>query len=326
MTLIFPILTAAEGLSSGMMLKLAAVLLMLAGAALMLTAVIMHIRYLRAAKAQEQAGKSEAPAFPTREQSLAVYASSQLGDRQNQQDFFTYASNLSGAQLRMGTLGIVCDGMGGMEGGEKASALCARTIYNGFYQLGALDDICAALKELVLAADKEVFALSTPDGRRLNCGTTAVAAVVRDGKAYWASCGDSRIYHIHNGTIRQLTRDHNLKLKLMEAALAGKMSFEEAQTHPQREALISYVGKGSDLLVDTGIISFEPDSGDVLLLCSDGVYKTLNEKNVLEITAACAAEPEKTAAAIAETAVRTGNVKHDNTTVVAFCYGNEHVN
>jgi len=319
MTFIFPILTEVQAVSNGLLLKLAAILLMVAGLALMLTALLMHRKYLRGTP-EDTGDDFEEPAFPSQEHVLAVYASSQLGDRQNQQDFYTHASNLSGAQLRMGTLGIVCDGMGGMEGGEKASALCARTIYNGFYQLGALDDICAALKELVIAADREVFALSAPDGRRLNCGTTAVAAVVRDGKAHWVSCGDSRIYHIHNGTIRQLTRDHNLKLKLMEAALAGKMSFEDAQTHPQREALISYVGKGSDLLVDTGTIDFAPDSGDVLLLCSDGVYKTLNEKNVLEITAACAAEPEKLAAAIAETAVRTGNVKHDNTTVVAFCY------
>jgi len=324
MRFLIPILTetvAEPALSQGALIKLIAIALMVAGLALLIAAIIMHMSYLRKARAEAEYTPIEESGFNmVNNNSLSVYADSQLGDRKNQQDYCTYAANLSAEQLRMGTLGIVCDGMGGMEGGEKASALCAQTIYNGFYQLGELDDICAALKELVGAADQEVYGLSTADGRRLNCGTTVVAAAVRDGRAYWVSCGDSRIYHVHKGTIRQLTRDHNLKLKLMEAAAAGMMTLQEAQTHPQREALISYVGKGSDLIIDTGSVAFEPESGDMLILCSDGVYKVMDEQAVLEMACRCENEPEQLAALIARTAVRTGNVKHDNTTVLVFCY------
>jgi len=317
------IITAADAGAGGVSLVfIAGLCFIVLGMGLLAAAFFMHRKFLAEAAAEQEMSLDSQPDMfaPSPAAKLSIFADSQLGNRQTQQDYCTYAANLSAEQLRMGTLGIVCDGMGGMEGGEKASALCAQTIYNGFYQLGELDDICAALKELVGAADQEVYGLSTADGRRLNCGTTVVAAAVRDGRAYWVSCGDSRIYHVHKGTIRQLTRDHNLKLKLMEAAAAGMMTLQEAQTHPQREALISYVGKGSDLIIDTGSVAFEPESGDMLILCSDGVYKVMDEQAVLEMACRCENEPEQLAALIARTAVRTGNVKHDNTTVLVFCY------
>lgn len=317
------IITAADAGAGGVSLVfIAGLCFIVLGMGLLAAAFFMHRKFLAEAAAEQEMSLDSQPDMfaPSPAAKLSIFADSQLGNRQIQQDYCTYAANLSPEQLRMGTLGIVCDGMGGMEGGEMASQLCAGTMYNGFYQLGEVDDICTALKELVMAADDEVSRLKGADGRKLNCGTTVVAAVVRGGRAYWVSCGDSRIYHIHNGTARQITRDHNLKLKLMEAAAAGMMSMEEAQTHPQREALISYVGKGGDLIIDTGIIDFRPDSGDMLLLCSDGVYKVLSQLDVLNIALDCADEPSRVAATLARTAIATGNVKHDNTTVLAFCY------
>lgn len=296
--------------------------LIVIGFVLLTAAFFMHRRFCREldSRMEVPGGNTNEAADYSRQEKLCVFADSQLGNRQNQQDYCTYAANLSPQQLSMGTLGIVCDGMGGMEGGERASRVCAQTIYQGFYQLGKVENVCATLRELVLAADAQVSTLTNAEGRKLNCGTTVVAAVVRDGMAHWVSAGDSRIYHVHNNTIRQITRDHNLKLKLAEAAAAGRMSMEEVNTHPQREALISYVGKGSDLLIDTGSIPFRSDSGDMLILCSDGVYKVFSNQDVLNIVLECAGEKESTAAAIARTAVATGNVKHDNTTVLTFCY------
>ena len=322
MTVFSTIITAPGALSLPAARLAAAFALMLLGLGFMVAGLVLLIKALkrRGPEREEPPAAAAEEAQQTKEKRLFVAADSQLGDRKNQQDSCGYAAELSAEQEKMGVLGVVCDGMGGMEGGELASRICAETIYNGYYQLGEAEDICAVLRELVIEADREVAALCDSEGRKLNSGTTAVAAVICRGRAYWVSTGDSRIYHIHGGTVRQLTRDHNLKLKLLEAAAMGRISFEEAQNHPQREALISYVGKGGDLIVDTGIVPFEPDSGDMLLLCSDGVYKVLDNNRVLSLAMDCLEDPTQAAALIARTAVNTGNVKHDNTTVLVFCY------
>ena len=179
-----------------------------------------------------------------------------------------------------GMLAIVCDGMGGMEGGEIASRMCAELVYNGYYQMGKVDDVCQVLKELVTAADDEVSAITDQSGRKLRSGTTAIAVVVRGSKAYWVSAGDSRIYYLHNGRLERITRDHNFRLLLQEQCNAGYITQEDVETDGQKEALISYVGKGGNLLIDTGVIEFGSAKDDMILLCSDGLYKALPEEDI----------------------------------------------
>jgi len=249
----------------------------------------------------------------------SVYVSSINGDREYQQDSYAHSGALSPAVTDvMGVMGVVCDGMGGMQGGEIASRACADMLCNGYYQLGGTDDICGVLRHLILAADNEISRIHDAQGRLLKCGTTAVAAVVLDKTVYWASTGDSRIYLIRGGVLTQLTRDHNFQLKLMEDYAKGLCTREEVERNPQRNALISYVGKGSNLLVDTGKYPFEYEKGDVLLLCSDGVYKTLSDNAVKSIVLDHKDKLSQLPEAISSAAYASGNVKHDNITVVSI--------
>ena len=136
-------------------------------------------------------GKKEAAYKPNKTnkpEAITVTAESIIGDRKYQQDFFLFTPDTNSEAVKdSGMLAIVCDGMGGMEGGEIASRMCAELVYNGYYQMGKVDDVCQVLKELVTAADDEVSAITDQSGRKLRSGTTAIAVVVRGSKAYWVS-------------------------------------------------------------------------------------------------------------------------------------------
>lgn len=242
-----------------------------------------------------------------------IAAVSLLGDRKNQQDFFLFPQSDNQPQ---GRLAVVCDGMGGLAGGEQASRLCAQKVFTGFYSRGPQADVCAVLKELAQEADREVSALRDSNGNLLNCGTTLVAAVIRAGKAYWVSVGDSRIYLYQGGKLRQLTRDHNLRLSLEQRYAAGMITREQLDTMPQQEALISFIGKGRELLIDTGEIEFTGENGELLLLCSDGLYKSLGNPGIEALLQANPDKARELPDILAKAALRSGTRKHDNTTVL----------
>lgn len=251
---------------------------------------------------------------------VSVYVESVIGDREYQQDYFLFAQGAENEErVRAGRLAVVCDGMGGIKGGELASRCCAETIFNGFYQIGWTENVRQILQQLVTAADKEVSGISSADGKPLHCGTTAIAVVIRDKKAYWVSTGDSRIYYFHNGRLQQLTRDHNFRMTLQERCAAGQITQEQVENNRQKEALISYVGKGGNLIVDTGEFDFPQGRGDILLLCSDGLYKSIPDSEIQRLMMRNADNVSRLPGILVRAAMAGGRPgKHDNTTVLAI--------
>ncbi len=251
---------------------------------------------------------------------VSVVAESLIGDRKYQQDYYMFpAGNRNSEELKAGVLAVVCDGMGGMENGEIASRTCAELVYNGFYQLGWMENICQVLTELVSAANKEISSLTSEDGKALNSGTTIVAVAVRDNKAYWVSAGDSRIYLFHDEHLEQLTRDHNFRVTLQERCSAGIITPEQMENDRLKDALISYVGRGEDIIIDTGIVNFNTSEGDILVLSSDGLYKYVSDGDIQRIIQRNTKQPEKLAKILAKYAMTGGTRgKHDNITVLVM--------
>lgn len=256
---------------------------------------------------------------------IELYSKSVIGDRSYQQDYCIIPKNIRDDRLKnVGTLAIVCDGMGGMEGGEQASRCCAEMVYGGYYQIGSTEDVCALLRGLIVEANKEVANFTAENGRKLNSGTTVVVAVYLHSKIYWASVGDSRIYLYHNGALTQITRDHNLGEKLRQDLENGLITKEQFDSAKQKEALVSYVGMGQSnslgqpMLIDTGELSFSEGSGDILILCSDGIYKTASYKTICKTI-----EQTKTVRDLPDaliTAALTGGQagKHDNISAIVM--------
>lgn len=255
--------------------------------------------------------------LPISDAPIMMKAFRAIGDRAGQQDYFIYDNTEHDADV--GRLAIVCDGMGGMQGGEIASSTCAELIMQSYYQVGATDDICELMSHLAVEADKKVYALTDAKGKKMESGTTLVCVSVYKDVAYWISVGDSRIYLYQNGGLHQLTRDHNFRIVLQQQCNDGLITQEEVDTCPEREALISYIGKGGDLLIDRGELSFATENDGILILCSDGLYKGLSDSEIAQIVSQNLHNTEALPKLLVEAALAADTgYRKDNTTVLCI--------
>lgn len=240
-----------------------------------------------------------------------------IGDRDSQQDSMRYEKRDNVV------LAAVCDGMGGMQGGELASQQAIRTIFQEFAQVPAPRAIPEWLRNIFIRADADVCRLTDPNGGYLNCGTTVVSAIAIDNQVYWGSVGDSRIYFLNRGQIRSITRMHNYNLRLEEMVRTGTISEEERMRESHRgEALISFLGMGELSLIDVNVEPIVMEAGDVLILCSDGLYKSLDDQQVQAIVEESGENMQIASRRLCEEALRLAVSKQDNTTVIAIgCQG-----
>lgn len=239
-----------------------------------------------------------------------------VGNRDYQQDaLYVSPSRMLASNKKTRVLALVCDGMGGMADGGKASRTAVQMMVQGFQNVEKNPElnIPAFFERGIRAIDRVIYDFPKENGR--GSGTTMVACIVEDNRLYWASVGDSRIYIIRGQQIQQVTRDHNYALRLQEQVAAGQMTMEEAMRHRHREALISYLGMGNVSLMDINTQPFSLQYGDIVMLCSDGITKTLPDSQIKRILLADAVRPEQKAEALVEAATHANSHSQDNTSV-----------
>lgn len=149
-----------------------------------------------------------------------------------------------------------------------------------------------------------------------------VAVIAEDDQLYWASVGDSRIYILRGNEMKQVTRDHNYLLRLQELVASGQMTLEQAQAQKQKEALISFLGIGNVSLMDINDQPFQLQIGDIVLLCSDGISKTLSDDRIKAMMQSSASSIEEKARTLVMAAVRENTHSQDNTSVAILQYNN----
>ncbi|MCM1298269.1 MAG: Stp1/IreP family PP2C-type Ser/Thr phosphatase [Firmicutes bacterium] len=166
---------------------------------------------------------------------------------------------------------VLCDGMGGENAGSCASQmtldLMQQRICDGFRLSTNRNFIRNLLITSVTAANSLVFDRSKNEPDKRGMGTTCVAAIVFDSRAYIINVGDSRCYHIFDESMQQVTKDHTEIRRLIEQ---GKITEEEGKTHPRRNCITRAVGATKDITPDYFEIDLE--EGHYLLLCSDGLH------------------------------------------------------
>jgi PPM family protein phosphatase len=197
--------------------------------------------------------------------------------RENNEDAYLYWEPAEDNQFRLkGRLAVVADGMGGHEGGQEASHLAVEAVRE-VYAHSASDDPQAALLESFVAAHARILEYAEQHPEFLGMGTTCTAVVVQGRRIYFAHVGDSRLYLVRNGRVSRLTRDHSYVGRLVEN---GLVSAEDAEHHPQRHILIAALGSGADLAVDGAEPGMAVQEGDDLLLCTDGLWSVVSEKEL----------------------------------------------
>ena len=246
---------------------------------------------------------------------IQIGLSSIIGARKYQQDAVVACSKnyLRQNQFRKGIV-VLCDGMGGMNGGEIASALTSKKIYED-YMKNNPTDIPKFLKEEVRLTDNIVYELKDENNRPMGSGSTLLSIVIDEGKLFWVSVGDSRIYLIRNRKMVQVTEDHNYYSVLKKKVESGAITKEEAENDPKAEALISFIGIGKESPIDCNEQPFPLQDSDIILLCSDGLYKTLPDEEILSTILHYSDNVENAATMLTKVVQSKQKRSQDNTTV-----------
>ena len=205
----------------------------------------------------------------------------------------------------------VADGMGGAQAGEVASGLAAAVLEEGAGDERGEERVASLIQE----ANRRVFQRSNEDAATSGMGTTMTVALVDSsgGTIAFGHVGDSRAYRVRDGRLEQLTDDHSLVGELVRS---GKLSPEEAETHPQRSVITRALGTEPDVDVDTFTVEARRD--DLYLLCSDGLTDMISADEIFSVLTG-SDDLELAARALIEAANAGGG--EDNITVVLFQIG-----
>ncbi len=242
-----------------------------------------------------------------------------LGSRKDQQDSFGFSDpNEEGFASHGGFLAVLADGMGGLDHGRAASNLAVRTFLIAYHDKTETEEIPAALERAALQANAAVCSLAEQAGSEGNVGTTLVAAAFDQNSVHWISVGDSALYLSRAGSLSLLTTSHIYANELDAKAADGAISHEAALNDPQRDALTSYLGIRELQEIDRCTVPFPLLATDRIVLCSDGLFKTLSEE---EIAVELSESPQQACEALIRKAVEKRLDHQDNITVL--CVGVE---
>ena len=203
----------------------------------------------------------------------------------------------------------VADGLGGHQAGEIASSLAIETLLAAAPRQAD----AKALGRAARRANAAVIEAAKTGRGRSGMGTTLTAAMIDGTKIAVAHVGDSRAYLLHLGTLEQLTEDHSMVADLVRQ---GRLSAEEARTHPNRSVITRALGSDPDMLADTFEVEASP--GDRLLLATDGLTGLVEDADI-ERMLGSAHTPAEAVDTLIDAALSAGG--HDNITVVVADIG-----
>lgn len=198
----------------------------------------------------------------------------------------------------------VCDGMGGHEAGEVASAIAVAAIAD-HAPLHADDVLLGAAVE---AANLAVMEGAVNGQGKPGMGCTASCVLIEENHMAIAHVGDSRVYLLHGGTLVRLTHDHSYVEELVDA---GEITADEARVHPSRSVITRALGSDPDMYADH--FTVDVSAGDRIIICSDGL-SSMVEDSEIEAVSVSSATPQAAADNLVAAALTAGG--HDNVSVV----------
>ena len=196
---------------------------------------------------------------------------------------------LESFECKNGLVAIVCDGMGGHVGGQVASHLAIDTIKE-FICGNTFNDPNEMIIAACNIANQAILNRTAAEPQLAGMGSTCVMLVVRDGKVYVGSVGDSRVYLVRSKKIIQLTKDQSYVQMLVDM---GEITREQAERHPRRNEITNALGLPTmrqATVLDTPII---PEAGDCFLLCSDGLSGMVSDEAIAKIVSSQASMSQR---------------------------------
>ncbi len=216
-------------------------------------------------------------------------------------------------ETRFGHLCVVCDGMGGHENGLEASTLAVKAILESFETAPVHDGPSSGrgrdlLREAIVTANQKVYELGGAN-KYARPGSTVVAILVHPEGTEIAHVGDSRCYLIHGSQIFQVTKDHSMVQKMVDAQV---LTPAQAAVHPEANRILRALGSAPDVEVEVRAQSIPHVAGDAFVLCSDGLSDLVEPSEILEVTTSAPAQ--QAAGQLVDLANARGG--HDNISVM----------
>lgn len=208
---------------------------------------------------------------------------------------------------------VVCDGMGGALGGDIASKmaveLISKRIVDNYNDKMRTSSVSNLLESAINLASIKIFDLARDDETLSGMGTTVVAAILRDNEVMISHAGDSRAYII-NKNVKQITTDHSIVQEMLDR---GDITAEEAKHHPIKNYITRALGVKDRINVD--FVSENFTSGDILMICTDGLSNFIESEDLQELVTSA---DEETVNKLIDKANSNGG--KDNITVVLASY------
>ncbi len=209
---------------------------------------------------------------------MRVYSGSDIGLRRDSNQDYCKTGEFSDNVV----WAVVCDGMGGANGGCTASSVAAETISaelnEGYRSEMGAEEIRSLMEKAVDKANSKVYQMAQEDPNLYGMGTTVVCAVVKNGRIGIVHAGDSRAYLYRNGSIYRVTTDHSM---VQELVSAGQITDEQARNHPNRNIITRALGVEPVLYTDYN--SEEFDSGSQLIICTDGLSGYFSDEELCSL-------------------------------------------
>ncbi len=223
-------------------------------------------------------------------------------ERENNEDCVGFSSANSNSLVL-----VVADGVGGYEGGEQASRMAVDVTLASYREQGTEISPEKRLYRAAQQANIEIYDRAIVVTELRSMSTTLTAVAIEGGMLHAAHVGDSRLYLIRGEAITQVTKDHTV---VAEKVRQKRMSAQKARQHPDRGTLTRSLGR--ELIAAVDRITLPVQSGDVLVMCTDGMYNILEESEIVELTS------EGTADEIAHRLIDTANERgtYDNLSAV----------
>jgi protein phosphatase len=203
---------------------------------------------------------------------------------------------------------VVCDGMGGAAAGEVASALAVEETMRLLAADNASLPLPTDAEQAINEANLAIFSRAQRSNKLNGMGTTLVALLTNERRAWMVNVGDSRGYRLRGSRLEQITVDHSL---VEEQVRLGRMTHDEALRSPLRNVITRALGTQSAVTAD--VFELEAEAGDLFLLCSDGLTREVSDA-LLESLLRAGAPLDETCARLVAAANQAGG--HDNITCI----------
>jgi protein phosphatase len=252
---------------------------------------------------------------------IRIGNSSHQGARDYQEDSFGYSNIIDSDVINeKGFTAVLSDGMGGLSNGKAISEYVVSSFIKMFSAIDYTAAFSEQLEDMVTKINSEVCRNFTVDSKS-GAGATIVASFIYKTKLYWICVGDSRIYLLRNNSLYAINEDHDYFNQLLSDLMVDKITLDEIKADVQKDTLASYIGNDMLPSVDANKHGFSLCKGDMLILCSDGIYGGISNDEMIGILKAN--EPQKASEKITQSVLNKRIAGQDNLTVMVIKFEEE---